>query len=71
MRFIWGANEAGDKHIRRLAVLEDGHMRIEGVVYASVLWLEIVDHLSGDLDGSAGDVFESGDHPESGGLAAT
>src|SRR5262245_49380240 len=51
-------------------------MRIEGIVlenhgYASVLWLEIVDHLSSDFDRSAGDVLESGDHPQSGRLAAT
>ena len=51
-------------------------MRIQRVVLedhgdAAVLWLDVVHDLLADLERAAGDFFQSCDHAQGGGLAAT
>ena len=56
-------------------VLIDRDMGIKGVVLEDhgdvpVFGLHIIDDLSVDLQGAAGDVFQTSDHPQRGGFAA-
>ena len=56
-------------------VLEDGQMRIEGVVLehhgdVPVLRRQLVDDFAVDGDLAAGDILQAGDHPQDGALAA-
>ncbi len=56
-------------------VLVNGHVGIQGVVLEDhgdvpVLGGHVVDHPVADVQLAAGDVLQSGDHPQGGGLAA-
>ncbi|MBF8290436.1 MAG: putative phenol hydroxylase [Chloroflexi bacterium] len=56
-------------------VVADRHVRVERVALedhrdVAILGGHVVDHTVTDPEGALGDVFQSGDHPEAGGLAA-
>src|SRR5437870_1808107 len=59
-----------------LHVVEHAQVRVERLALKyhgniAVAWGQVVDHSVGDADVAAGDLFQSGDHPECGRLPTT